>query len=304
MAPRSISRRGWVLFAAMCVIWGIPYLMIRVAVRDVSPSALVLFRCVIAALLLLPLAVARGELAPLRRRLLPLAVFAGVEIALPWIALGSAEQRLSSSLTGLLIAAVPLVGVVVAATTGTRERPGRQNLAGLLIGIVGVGAIVGLDVKGASVTALAELGLVAVCYAVGPAILQRWLSDLPPLGVIVASLGLVALVYIPIAAFSFPTEVPRASVAASIVGLAVVCTALAFVLFFELITEAGPVRATVITYVNPAVAAVLGVAVLSERFTAGMGIGFALVLAGSVLATRGPPRAVAEPVAACELEAV
>jgi drug/metabolite transporter (DMT)-like permease len=298
MAERSISRRGWLLFAAMCVIWGIPYLMIRVAVREVSPSALVLFRTAIAALLLLPLAARRGELAPLRRRLLPLVAFAAIEIAVPWIALGSAEQRLSSSLTGLLIAAVPLVGVVIAATTGTRERPTRQNLAGLLIGIVGVGAIVGLDVKGASAVALAEIALVAVCYAVGPAILQRWLNDLPSLGVIAASLGLVALAYVPIAVFSFPTHVPRASVVASIVGLAVVCTALAFVLFFGLIAEAGPVRATVITYINPAVAAVLGVTVLSERFTAGMGIGFALVLAGSVLATRAPRRAVAEPVAA------
>jgi drug/metabolite transporter (DMT)-like permease len=272
-------------------------------VREVSPSALVLFRTALAALLLLPLAAGRGELAPLRRRLLPLAAFAAIEIAVPWIALGSAEQRLSSSLTGLLIAAVPLVGVVIAATTGTRERPRRQNLAGLLIGIVGVGAIVGLDVGGASAAALAELALVAVCYAVGPAILQRWLSDLPSLGVIAASLGLVALVYAPIAAFSFPTQLPGASVVASIVGLAVLCTALAFVLFFELIAEAGAVRATVITYVNPAVAAVLGFTVLSERFTVGMGIGFALVLAGLVLATRAPARAVAEPVAATELEA-
>ncbi len=303
MAQRSISGRGWALFAAMCVIWGIPYLMIRVAVREVSPSALVLFRTALAALLLLPLATARGELAPLRRCLVPIAAFAAVEIAIPWIALGTAEQRLSSSLTGLLIAAVPLVGVVIAATTGTRERPGRQNLAGLLIGIVGVGAIVGLDVKGASATALAELALVAVCYAIGPAILQRWLSDLPPLGVIAASLGLVALVYIPLAAFSFPTHVPRASVVASMVGLAVVCTALAFVLFFELIAEAGPVRATVITYVNPAVAALLGVTVLSERFPVGRGIGFALVLAGSWLATRAPPRALTKSVSACEVEA-
>ena len=303
MAQRSIGRRGWVLFAAMCVIWGIPYLLIRVAVRGVSPSSLVLFRTALAALLLLPLAAARGELLPLRRRLLPLAAFAGVEIAIPWIALATAEQRLSSSLTGLLIAAVPLVAVVIAATTGTRERPGRLNLAGLLIGIVGVAAIVGLDVKGASAARLAELALVAVCYAVGPAILQRWLSDLPALGVIAASLALVALVYLPIALFSFPTQVPRASVVASIVGLAVVCTALAFVLFFELIAEAGPVRATVITYVNPAVAAILGVTVLSERFTVGMAIGFALVLAGSLLATRAAPTPVAEPVAAGEFEA-
>src|SRR4029077_13727669 len=167
----------------------------------------------------------------------------------------------------------------------------------------GVAAIVGLDVHGASALPLAEIALVAACYAVGPIILQRWLSDLPSLGVIAASLALVALVYVPIAVFSLPAHVPRASVVASIVGLAVVCTALAFVLFFELIAEAGPVRATVITYVNPAVAAVLGVAVLSERFTVAMAVGFALVLAGSLLATRATPAATAEPVAAGELEA-
>jgi drug/metabolite transporter (DMT)-like permease len=120
--------------------------------------------------------------------------------------------------------------------------------------------------------------------------------------VIAASLGLVALVYIPLAAFRFPTHVPRASVVGSIVGLAVVCTALAFVLLFELIAEAGPVRATVITYVNPAVAALLGVTVLSERFTVGMGIGFALVLAGSLLATRATPPALTKSVS-CEVEA-
>ena len=133
---------------------------------------------------------------------------------------------------------------------------------------------------------LAEIGLVAVCYAVGPAILQRWLSGLPALGVIAASLALTALVYAPIAAFSLPEETPSAAALGSVVALAVVCTAVAFVVFFALIGEIGPVRATVITYVNPAVAAVLGVLILDERFTAGMAVGFVLVLVGSVLATR------------------
>jgi drug/metabolite transporter (DMT)-like permease len=295
MAGKALTRRAWLLFAAMCVIWGIPYLLIRVAVRDVSPATLVLARTVIAALILIPLAAARGELRPALKRALPLIAFAVVEIAVPWVALGTAEPDISSSLTGLLIAATPLVGVVIAATTGTRERPSRHNLAGLLLGIVGVAAIVGLNVKGTHVMPLAEVAVVAVCYAVGPAILQRWLSGLPALGVIASSLAITALIYIPIAAFSLPSHTPSAKAIASVVALAVICTAVAFVLFFELIAEAGPVRATVITYVNPAVAAVLGVTILSVRFTFGMGVGFALVLAGSVLATRAGARPAATP---------
>jgi drug/metabolite transporter (DMT)-like permease len=281
-----MTRRGLALFGAMCVIWGIPYLLIRVAVRDLSPASLVLARTGIAALLLLPIAAARSELRPVLRAWPAVLAFAGVEIALPWVLLGAAEQEISSSLTALLIAAVPLIGAVIALSTGARERLGLQSLLGLLVGLAGVAAIVGLNLEGAGVLPIAEVGLVAVCYAVGPAILQRWLADLPPLGVIAASLAVSGIVYVPIAAFSFPEELPSAEVIWSVVGLAVVCTALAFLLFFALIAEIGPVRATVITYVNPAVAAVLGVAVLGEHFTAGMAIGFVLVLLGSVLATR------------------
>ncbi len=270
----------------MCVIWGIPYLLIKVAVEDMSPAMLVLGRTVIAAAILLPLAAARRELRPLLTHWLPLLAFAVIEIAVPWVLLGAAETELSSSLTGLLIAAVPLVAVLIAATTGRRERFGLQTGLGLALGVLGVAAIVGVSLEGASVVPVAQVGLVAVCYAVGPAILQRWLADLPALGVIAASLAVTALIYAPVAAFSIPEEVPSPEALASVVGLAVVCTALAFVVFFALIAEVGPVRATVITYVNPAVAAVLGVAILGEAFTLGMGVGFVLVLLGSVLATR------------------
>jgi drug/metabolite transporter (DMT)-like permease len=282
----AMTRRGWILFAAMCVIWGIPYLMIRVAVRELSPASLVLFRTGVSALLLLPLALARHEVLPVLRRWRAILVFAGIEIALPWICLASAERRVTSSLAGLIIAAVPLVAVALAALTGARHRPGRSTLLGLALGVGGVAAILGLDLKGANTFGIAELGVVAVCYAVGPAILAAFLADLPPFGVIAVSLTVSAVVYAPIAWSSFPSEVPSGRVIASVAGLSAVCTALAFVLFFALITEAGPVRATLITYVNPAVAAVLGVAVLSEPFTTGMGVGFVLVLAGSLLATR------------------
>jgi drug/metabolite transporter (DMT)-like permease len=146
---------------------------------------------------------------------------------------------------------------------------------------------VGLDLRHTSGVGLLEMAGVVLGYATGPWILSRYLGDLPSLGVIAASLGLTALVYAPIAAFQLPSSLPAGRVIASIAALAVVCTAVAFVLFFELIAEAGPVRATVITYVNPAVAALLGIAVLGERFTGGMGVGFVLVLAGSVIATGG-----------------
>jgi drug/metabolite transporter (DMT)-like permease len=294
-----MSRRGFLLFAAMCVIWGIPYLLIKVAVEDVSPAFLVLARTAIGALLLLPIAAARRELRPLVPFWLPLVAFAAVEIALPWVLLGEAETQISSSLTALLIAAVPLIATVIALTTGGRDRLTPQTGLGLALGIVGVAAIVGVNVEGASIVPIAEVGLVAVCYAVGPAMLQRWLSDLPPLGVISISLALTALVYVPIAAFRLPEETPSPEAIASIVTLAVVCTAIAFLLFFALIAEIGPVRSTVITYVNPAVAAVLGVTILGEHFTVGMGLGFVLVLAGSVLATR-PTAAPAPPEAALE----
>jgi drug/metabolite transporter (DMT)-like permease len=287
----SMSRRGWLLFAGMCVIWGIPYLLIRVAVRDLSPAMLVLARTGIGALLLLPLAAARGEVAPVLRRWRGVLVFAAVEIALPWWLLSDAEVRLSSSLTGLLIAAVPLVGALI-----VRERLSVASAVGLGLGVVGVAALVGLDVGGANARSLAEIAVVVVCYAVGPIVLARSLSDLPSLGVIAVSLAAAAIVYVPIGAASAPAELPSGKVLASVLGLAVVCTALAFLVFFALIAEIGPVRATVITYVNPAVAALLGVAVLDEAFTAGMGVGFALILAGSLLATRtGRAPAVVEP---------
>jgi drug/metabolite transporter (DMT)-like permease len=248
--------------------------------------------------MLLRLGLRRVEVRRVLRHWRALAVFAVIEIAIPWVLLGSAEQHLSSSLTGLLVAAVPLVAVAVAATTGARERLGGARAAGLLLGVVGVAAIVGVNLDGASALPIVEVGIVAVCYAVGPLILQRYLAHLPAMGVIAASLALTAVIYVPIAAFSLPHEVPSTAALGAVAALAVVCTALAFVVFFALIGEIGPVRATVITYVNPAVAAVLGVLVLGEHLTLGVMLGFGLVLAGSFLATRAPaaPRGTLEPV--------
>jgi len=281
-----VTRRGIVLFGLMSVIWGIPYLFIRVAVAEITPATLVLARTAIAAAILLPYAIARVDLRAVLARWRWVVAFAAIEIAIPWVALGSAEQKVTSSLAGLLIAGVPLVGTLLALFTGGADRLGRAGLAGLLIGLIGVAAIVWGNFATSDPAALVEIAIVVVGYAVGPAILSRRLGGLPAVGVMAISLALCAVVYVPIAAVQLPSVMPSPNVVASVVILAVVCTAAAFLVFAALIDEIGPVRATVITYVNPAVAATLGVLVLNEPFTLGMGVGFALVVLGLTLATR------------------
>ena len=290
-----MSRRGWILFATMCVIWGVPYLLIKVAVEDLAPATLVLARTGLGALVLLPLAVLQGQVGTLRRVWRPLAVYTLFEICGPFLLLAHAETRLSSSITGLLIAAVPIVGAVLARVSGSREQLGPRRLTGLLLGVAGVAALVGLDVATDDLLAVLAVAGVVLGYAIGPIILARRLSDQPGLGVVAVSLALAALVYLPAGLAQAPTQWPSARVLAAVLTLALVCTALAFLVFFQLIAEVGPARATVITYVNPAVAVLLGVLVLDERFTVVTAIGFVLVLAGSVLATTRTRSAEAAP---------
>ena len=280
-----MTRRGFILFALLGVAWGIPYLLIKIAVGQLDPAMLVFARMGLAAVVLLPIAAVRGDLAPVLRRWRPLLAFTVIEIAIPWVLLGHAEQRLSSSLTGLLLAAVPLVGAVLGWVTRTDRLDWRRSL-GLLIGIGGVAALVGLDLGRGDVLALVQVLLVAVCYAIGPFIQNRYLADLSGLGVIATALLLTAIGYGVPAALQWPHQWPPAEAIVAVVVLGVVCTAVAFLLFFQLIDTIGPTRATVITYLNPAVAVALGIVFLDEPFTRGIVVGFVLVLLGSALATR------------------
>jgi drug/metabolite transporter (DMT)-like permease len=304
----GMSRRAVALFLGLGFAWGIPYLLIKVAVEEISPAQLVLGRTAIAALMLLPVALARGAVIPALRAWRPLLAYSLIEIAIPWIALGSAETRLPSSTTGLLIAAVPLVGLAVAFLTGRAERLSRTNWLGLACGIAGVAALVGLDVSGSDLGAVGEVAIVVVGYALGPAILARWLGHLPGLGVVATSLTITAAVYVPIVLVGegVPGGLPSGKVVLSVVTLAVLCTAAAFLWLFALVGEVGPVRATTITYVNPAVAVLAGVIVLNEPFTVWTAVGFVLVVAGSFLVNRRParPAAAAGPAAADQPVAV
>lgn len=278
-----MTRRGWLLFIALSLIWGVPYLLIKIAVTDVDPLVVALGRTLLGALILLPVALYRRALWPVFRRWRVLIVYTLVEISGPWLLLGHAETSLNSSTAGLLLAVVPLIAGVILAARGHERLDGRR-VVGLLVGIVGVACLVGLDIEFGDLAAVGAVLLTALGYAIGPIIINRRLADLSPVGVVTASLIVATVVYAPFVGVVWPDRItPEA--AWSIVGLAVICTAAAFLVFFALIAEAGPARATVITYINPAVAILLGMLVLSEPFTVGMAIGFPLVILGSVLAT-------------------
>jgi drug/metabolite transporter (DMT)-like permease len=273
----------------MAFIWGIPYVFIKIAVGELTPASLVFVRTAIGTVLLLPLAAARKDLAPLVRQWKWILVYTFVEVAAAWFLLSDAERRISSSLTGLLIAATPSLGAILAWATSGSDRLDRRRIVGLGVGFAGVGTLVGLDVHTNDLGAIGEVLLVALGYASGATIISRKLSMLPSLGVVAASLAITALVYAPVGIAQLPATLPSVPVIFAVMVLGVVCTALAFLLFFALIGEVGSARATVITYVNPAVALALGVAVLGEPLTIGIAIGFVLVVLGSILATRRAP---------------
>jgi drug/metabolite transporter (DMT)-like permease len=284
-----MTRRGWLLFAAMSVIWGIPYLLIKVAVGEVAPAVVVAFRTGVAALVLVPVAAARGALRPALRYWPVVVLFALLEMAGPWILLADAEQGLSSSLTGLLVAAVPLVSTAVAFAFGDRTVLRPLRLAGLAIGLFGVALVVGFGRAGSGdLRQIAEVLLVAVLYAVAPFLVVRRLEGVPSLGVIALALSTVAALYLAPAVLSRPVSLPSPAVIGALLGLALICTALAFVVFFALLGEVGPPRAMLFTFVNPAVALGLGVLVLGEPLTVGLVLGFPLVIAGCWLGSRRP----------------
>ena len=283
-----MTRRGWLLFLALSVIWGIPYLLIKVAVRELTPASLVFLRTALGALLLLPAVMKNGNLRALLPRWRPILLFTLVEVALPWWLLADAERRISSSLSGLLVASVPLLGALLSRLTGAHEPLGTRRLAGLGVGFAGVVALLGLDLRG-DVAAIVEMTLVVLGYALGPLIVSRRLADLASLDVVAVSIGLCALAYAPVGIAQLPRAMPSPAVIGSVAMLGVACTAVAFLLFFRLIAEVGPVRATVITYVNPAIALLAGVTLLGETFTPGTAVGFVLIIAGSWLAA-GPSR--------------
>jgi drug/metabolite transporter (DMT)-like permease len=284
-----MTLRTWIAFIVLCVIWGIPYFLIKVALVDLSPAVVAGGRLALGAAVLLPIAWHRGVLKPALARKGAIVAFAFCELVVPFSAVSIAESAISSSLTGVLIAAVPLVLAVIAPLFGIRERLGPRRLIGLAIGFAGVVALLGIDrLHGAQQWFGAGVAFFAVIgYAVGPLIVQRHLAGVDELGATAASLTVAALVLMPFMIYFAPAQMPSLTSISSVIVLGVVCTALALILFFYLIHAAGASRAAIVAYINPGIAALLGVLVLHEPFGLGLVVGLGMILFGSWLATSG-----------------
>lgn len=285
-----MSPRAWAAFWAMSLIWGLPYFFIKVAVDELSPGFVAWSRVVLAVAIVLPLAWRLGALQGLRGHGAPLAAFATVEVAAPFFLISFGERYIASSLTGILISAVPLTVALLAVRFVPAERPDLMRLIGLIVGFGGVLILLGVDVAGSSLELLggACVLLATLGYALGPLIVNRRLSTLDPRGAVAVALVIATVMLAPAALVSAPRSMPSGEAMASILALGVICTALGMILFFYLIAQAGPTRATVITYINPAVAVILGVAFLDEPIGLAAVAGLLLILAGSWISTGGP----------------
>ncbi|MGF3055903.1 DMT family transporter [Microbacterium sp. YY-01] len=292
MTPRNspITRRGWVLFAVMSLVWGITYLFIKEAVATFSPAAVASGRTLLAGIILLPFAIRSGALRQAWRYWPWILAFGAVEMAGPFLLLSHAETTMPSGLTGLLVATVPLFAVIIALFRGDRTALTPIRLGGLLLGFIGVAVVVAspglIELTAGSSIAIGEIMLTALLYAIAPFIIAHKLADVPSIGTITLALLTVGILYLPLG-IATQHQVPTTRSIVSLVLLAIVCTALAFLAFFALIREVGPVRAPLFTYVNPVVAVALGAVILSEPITPGLILGFPLVLAGCWFAATG-----------------
>ena len=290
-----MSKRGWILFGALGIIWGTPYLFIRVSVEYLSPAVVVSGRMLLGALLLLPLAM-KDDLANVwRTHKKGIITFSVVEMVVPFGALSVAEKNISSSLAGLLVAAVPIVTGLLLRFAKHDDQWDKRRAVGYIVGLLGVAGLVGLDVTADNWWSIAVSFLAVVGYALGPIVISNMLSDTSEIGAIVLAMVTTIVNYSPLLLWNLVTGTWKTAEAVngvplnawlSVAGLGILCTAIAFVLLFQLIKEVGPSRTTVITYINPAVALILGMLLLDEPVTNGIAVGFPLVLLGSVLATR------------------
>ena len=281
-----MSKRGLVLFAALSVIWGLPYLFIAYAVAELDPAVTVFARTVPAAAILLAYSAFRGQLIRNLRFWQTALGFALVEMVFPWFWISRAEQELPSGIVGLLLATVPLFGVLIARLRGDSSALAPKRLLGLLLGSIGVVLIVGVDARGITPLPVLLVLLSALGYAFGPVVIERTQGQADAATMIGFSLAFVSLLYVPVVWGKFPSTWPSGQVIWSVVVLALVCTVAAFLVFFALIAEVGPMRATLVTYINPAVAVALGIRFAGEQPTLGLLLGFPVVLAGSWLASK------------------
>jgi drug/metabolite transporter (DMT)-like permease len=284
-----MSRRAWGAFAAVSVLWGIPYLFIKIADdHGMPPLVLAWGRVTLGAAVLLVVSWRAGTLPSLRGRGRWLLAFAVLEIAIPFPMIALGETKVASSTAAIVIAAVPLIIALLTLRFEPSERVTGTRLLGLLVGFAGVAALVGVDLSGdgGELVGVGAILIAAVGYASAPLVLKRHLIDVDPTAVMAACLTIAAAILTPAAILDWPTTTPSGGAFAAVVVLGILCTALALVVMAILIGEAGPARASVITYINPVIALALGIVFLGESPGAGSLVGLVLILVGSWISTR------------------
>ena len=285
-----MSKTGWVNFGIVGLLWGIPYLFLKVAVGELEPSVIVISRTLIGALLLAPLAIKRSIFWLPIKRWPFLLLYSACELIGPWYLITHAEQKINSGLTGLLIATTPIWAAILASIFGDKTVWHKSRLFGLIVGFIGVIAVVGLEsVTGNSdLISIAMVLIASMGYAYAINMVNRRIPEVPGLALNTWAMIITSIVFLPFAIVQRPTQMPSVEVVLSVIGLGVLCTALAFTMFFKVIAEIGPPRASLVTYLNTAVAVVLGIIILSEPITLGIILGLPLVLIGSYFASRKP----------------
>jgi drug/metabolite transporter (DMT)-like permease len=287
-----VDRRSWTLLLALSAIWGASYLLIKIALRDLSPEVVAFTRIALAALLLLPIALSRGALRPLRGRVGTVVILGAVQVAGPFLLIAAGERSISSSLAGILVATTPILTALLALRLDPEERSEGTRLLGVGIGIAGVVALFGLDLTGSGSAVLGGLAIVlaSLGYAIGAFIVKARLAGVPPIGVVTGVMAASSLLLLPATLATLPSSAPSAGPLAAVVALGLFGTGLAFVIFYALIAKVGPARTTLVTYIAPGFAIVYGAWFLSEPVTVGKVIGLALVLVGSWLGAGGRVR--------------
>lgn len=281
-----VNRRAWIQMGFLAGLWGASYMFIKVALDDVSPVFVVWVRLVLAALVLVPIAHRQGALAALRPHLRTIGLLSIVQVAAPFLLITFGEKHIASSLAGILVASAPIFTALLAFRMDREELATGWRLVGVLLGIVGVAMLFGVDLTGDTAALIGGLMvlLASLGYAIGPLQMKRRLQGVPPVGTAAATMALAALMVTPAVPFALPGHAPGLDTVGALLVLGAGGTGIAFLIFYTLIAEIGPGRATVVAYIAPGFSVIYGIVLLHERFTAGTAAGLLAILAGSWLA--------------------
>ena len=285
-----MSRKGWALFALVGVLWGVPYLFMKVAVEELSTPVIVFSRLLIGAVVLVPLAFYEKTLRPALKYWKYIALYAIAEMVIPWSLITNAQKDLSSGVVALLVATVPIWATLFAHHTGDSTAAHRTRIFGIALGLIGIVFLVGFESLNdvGNIRALIQVLIASASYAFAVNMVTRKAPETSGVAINGIAIALSTVIFAPFAFTHLPSQMPSSKAILATIGLGVICTALAFWVFFIVLKEIGAARASLVVYPNTAVAVVLGILLLDEQLTLAIAIGLPMVLLGSYFASRKP----------------